>query len=400
MVNGPDDVLGQAWAAVSGDDSGSHPAPPASVEMTGPSGVLPSRFAAEEVAQASVGVALLAAAALSEQRGSTVRTVSLDRSHVADAVRSERAFRVGGQPAGTGFAPLSRFWEAADGWVRTHANYPWHRRALVSALATSEDADAVASALGRLRAEEVEELVFAAGGIATAVRTLDQWEAHPQGRALAAEPLIAHRRTGEGRPRSRPRAEFPMAGLRVLDLTRVIAGPVCTRFLAALGAEVLRLDPPDHPDMVVGAVADSLLGKRSSFLDLRSPPGPGILHGLLDHADVVVCGYRPMHSTASASARSRWRSGIPASLPCTWTPGATAVRGVGVAASTAWCRRRPASPRGSPLPDTSPVHFPASCSTMGRATWRQQRHWTGFAVRAPGAAPTYDASPWPARHGG
>jgi crotonobetainyl-CoA:carnitine CoA-transferase CaiB-like acyl-CoA transferase len=81
--------------------------------------------------------------------------------------------------------------------------------------------------------------------------------------------------------------------VRVLDLTRVIAGPVCTRFLAALGAEVLRVDPPDHPDMRLGMVADTLLGKRSAILDLNSPDGVATLHEMLDHADVVVCGYRP-----------------------------------------------------------------------------------------------------------
>lgn len=88
-------------------------------------------------------------------------------------------------------------------------------------------------------------------------------------------------------------ASSPAAGVRVLDLTRVIAGPVATRFLAALGAEVLRIDPPHRPDLPPGAVADSLLGKRSATLDLRSAKGFARLHRLLSRADVVVCGYRP-----------------------------------------------------------------------------------------------------------
>jgi crotonobetainyl-CoA:carnitine CoA-transferase CaiB-like acyl-CoA transferase len=81
-------------------------------------------------------------------------------------------------------------------------------------------------------------------------------------------------------------------GLRVLDLTRVIAGPVCTRFLGALGADVLRIDPPGHPDMRRGGVADTLLGKRSAALDLGDAGAARVLHRLLDGADVVVCGYR------------------------------------------------------------------------------------------------------------
>jgi hypothetical protein len=212
---------------------------------------------------------------------------------VAAAVRSERYFRRGGESAGAGFAPLSRFWQAADGWVRTHANYPWHRAALLRALGTSDDAEAVASAMADLPAEDVEERVFAAGGVAVAVRTFAAWQAHPQGRALASEPLISHGLAGDAPPRARAAADLPGAGVRVLDLTRVIAGPVCTRFLAALGAEVLRVDPPDHPDMRPGMVADTLLGKRSALLDLSPPDSLATLHGLLDHADVVVCGYRP-----------------------------------------------------------------------------------------------------------
>jgi len=247
----------------------------------------------EEVAVASVGVALLAAAALSAQRGGEAWPVQLDRDHVAAAVSSERRLHLNGDPVGVSFAPLSRFWRAADGWVRTHANYPWHRSALLESLGTSEDIDDVAAMVARLPAQEVEERVFAAGGIATMVRTLDAWHAHPQGQALAAEPLIGHHVTGEGAPRMRPIAKMPMAEVRVLDLTRVIAGPVCTRFLAALGAEVLRLDPPRHPDMRPGTVADSLLGKRSALVDLGSAEGVTLLHDLLTRADVVVCGYRP-----------------------------------------------------------------------------------------------------------
>src|SRR5262249_84691 len=115
----------------------------------------------------------------------------------------------------------------------------------------------------------------------------------PQGRALAREPLIGHQVIGDAPPRRRPARSLPASGMRVLDLTRVIAGPVCTRFLAALGADVLRVDPPHHRDMQAGVGADTLLGKRSALLDLGDPAGRAALDGLLAGADVVVCGYRP-----------------------------------------------------------------------------------------------------------
>jgi hypothetical protein len=286
------DVIAAAWAAVTSGEP--EPVPlPRPVRFTGQRGHLQSHFPVEEIANAGVAVALLAASALSAQRGGGAPTVGLDRGHAADAVRSERFFSVGGRSAGAGFAPLSRFWPAADGSVRTHANYPWHKRALLGALGTPDDAEAVASVLATLPAAEIERRVFAAGGIAAAVRALDVWRAHPQGRALAEEPLISHRASGHGPPRRRPPADLPLAGVRVVDLTRVIAGPVCTRFLSALGAEVVRLDPPGRPDMALGAIADTLLGKRSAIVDFGLPEGRATLHGLLEGADVIVTGYRP-----------------------------------------------------------------------------------------------------------
>jgi hypothetical protein len=188
---------------------------------------------------------------------------------------------------GGGFAPLSRFWRAGDGWVRTHANYPWHREALLRALGTA-DPNAVASAIAERSAETVEADVVAAGGVAAAVRTAEQWRRHPHGRACAGRPPIADASI-DGAP---PRRPHKAAGLRVLDLTRVIAGPVATRYLAALGADVLRVDPPHRPELLAQRY-DGLPGKRSTLLDARTPEGLDRLHALLDGADIVVHAYRP-----------------------------------------------------------------------------------------------------------
>ena len=159
--------------------------------MTGEPGQLPSRLPVEDVAIACVGVALLAAAALHAGRGGEEwRDLRLDRGHVAAAVRSEAWVRVNGEPAGAGFAPLSRFWRTRDGWVRTHANYPWHREALLRALRCGEDPEAVAAAIAGLGAVEVEDLVTGAGGVAAAVRTEADWQASPAGQAVAAARLV------------------------------------------------------------------------------------------------------------------------------------------------------------------------------------------------------------------
>jgi hypothetical protein len=218
--------------------------------------------------------------------------VRLDAPHVAVAVRSEAHVRANGRGFGSGFAPLSRFWRAADGWVRTHGNYPWHQQGLLRALGAAGDPDAVGPAIAERPAEAVEAGVIAAGGVAAAVRTAGQWLQHPHGSASASQPLIGSAFTEGAAARRHEPATLPATGLRVLDLTRVIAGPVATRYLAALGADVLRVDPPHRPELPVHRY-DGLPGKRSTLLDARTSGGLARLHELLDGADVLVHAYRP-----------------------------------------------------------------------------------------------------------
>jgi crotonobetainyl-CoA:carnitine CoA-transferase CaiB-like acyl-CoA transferase len=142
----------------------------------------------------------------------------------------------------------------------------------------------VAAAVAGWAAEELQEAVVAAGGAAARLRTVAEWAASPQGRAARAGPVVAVGRTGDG-----PAGGF---GFRVLDLTRVIAGPTATKLLAAHGAEVLRLEPPGFPEVPV-LTADTGFGKRSATLDLRAPADREVFEGLVRGADVVVSGYRP-----------------------------------------------------------------------------------------------------------
>jgi hypothetical protein len=295
-------LLTEAWAALSTAD-GAGARLPAGLEVlwvSGAAGHLPSRLPAEDTAIACTGAALLAAAALHAQRGGDGGSrgspiARLDRGHVAAAFRSEAHLRVGGEPAGSGFAPLSRFWQAADGWVRTHGNYPWHRSALLRALGCADEPEPVgqvAAALAKLGAREAEDLVTGAGGVAAAVRGEAGWQAEAPGRAVAGTRLVEATSIGGAPPRWRPAGALPASGIRVLDLTRVIAGPVATRYLGALGAEVLRLDPPDRPELPMQTY-DGLLGKRSALLDFGAADGAARLHELLAGADVLVHGYRP-----------------------------------------------------------------------------------------------------------
>ncbi len=264
----------EVWTTLTGD-----PEPAARIEISGPSEVLASVFPVTQLATVSV-VSSLAAAADDDAE------LTVDTRHVGAAFRSERHLRVDGEPAGDPFDPLSRFFRAADGWIRLHANYPWHRERLLGVLGVADDHAAVAGAVARWPALVLEDAIAGAGGCAAAVRTPAEWHAHPQGKLVARMPLLELDRAGDAPPRVSGRAP------RVLDLTRVIAGPVCTRTLAAHGADVLRIDSPAMPEPEFLA-DDALVGKRSAFLDLRAAEDRAQLDALVAEADVVVQGYRP-----------------------------------------------------------------------------------------------------------
>lgn len=282
----------QAWAALGADSSLLD-----RVSFGGPSGGLPARLPVMELARATVAVCSLAAAELTSVRtGRPVPRVRVDDEAVATAFLSDRLVRADGRAWST-FAPLSRFWRATDGWVRTHANYPHHRARLLAALGVPGNAgeqavDAVARAIAGLTALEVEETVYAAGGLAVAARGPEDWAKSEQGVMVAGQPLLTTARIDDAPDRMLGGAALPCAGLRVLDLTRVLAGPVATRTLALLGADVLRIDAPQLPESQE-AHNDTGTGKRSTTLDLGEATARGLFEELLDAADVVVTGYRP-----------------------------------------------------------------------------------------------------------
>ncbi|MEV5440368.1 CoA transferase [Streptomyces sp. NPDC052682] len=282
--------IGTAWSALGGD-----PRLLTRVSTLERRGALEARLGVRELARACVGACALAAAELGARRAGLAQVpgVRVDDGAVATAFTSERHLLVGGRVPVT-FAPLSRFWRTADGWVRTHANYPHHRARLLAALHLSEDPDRVAAALAERSALEVEEAVYAADGLAVAVRTPQEWAAHEQAVAVAGRPLVERGRLDSARARVLPPAGgdplLPAAGLRVLDLTRVLAGPVATRTLALLGADVLRVDAPQLPELA-DQHADTGFGKRSARLDLAADRA--VFEELLATADVVVTGYRP-----------------------------------------------------------------------------------------------------------
>lgn len=246
---------------------------------------LASRTAIGDLALVSVAAVALAAG---------IDVTHIDPVRVAVAYRSDRYLRVDGAPPPV-WSPLSGFWESADGWVRTHGNYPHHANALRLALDLDDTAgaEAVALALGTLPAAEAVRRIAEAGGLAVVVRPEERAADEALRRTPVldvevTEPTGGRRRNEPVLPSRAAAGRAPLDGVRVLDLTRVIAGPVCTRTLALLGADVLRIDPPHLPELPWQHL-DTGHGKRTAVLDARSPG----LHDLLQTADAVVLGYRP-----------------------------------------------------------------------------------------------------------
>ncbi|UOR00461.1 CoA transferase [Leucobacter allii] len=245
-------------------------------------------LASAAVAAAGLGIADWCAAALGERPDLVV-----DRRLASLGFGS--SLRPIGWAPPPPWDPIAGDYRTADGWIRLHTNVPAHRAAALVVLDAPADRERVAAAVVRWRAEELESAVHLAGGCAAAMRTAADWQASAPGRSVAVDPVIRWAPTA-GRadldaPRSGADRARPLRGIRVLDLTRVLAGPIATRLLAHLGAEVLRIDPPDWDEP--GVVPEVMPGKRTARLDLRRAEGRERLLDLLSDAEVLVHGYRP-----------------------------------------------------------------------------------------------------------
>lgn len=253
--------------------------------LTGKTPALPSSFAVNGAAQAGIALAALAAAELWHLRTGRRQQVSVELRHAAIECRSDHYFAIDGR-AITFSDPLTGLYRCGDGgWVRIHANFAHHREGALSLLNSAATKAAITAALSGWTAAAVEESAAEQGLPIAAMRSTAQWDAHPQGKAVALMPTMSITRIGDGP------ATLPAAAVRVLELTRILAGPVCGRTLAAYGADVLLVNSPNLPN--IDAIADTSRGKRSAHVDLRSHEGRSQMHGLLETADVFLQGYRP-----------------------------------------------------------------------------------------------------------
>ena len=251
--------------------------------------VLSSFFNVSSLAAMSIGVAGAMLSRFAAGEGRRPAAVTVDRRLASLWFGSSL------RPIGWTLPPtwdsVAGDYRAKDGWIRLHTNAPHHRKRALAVLGVDEDRDAVARAVAGWDAETLEKAIVEARGCAAMMRSFERWEAHPQGAAIAEEPLIIweERKAITPKPFSH-RERRPLQDLRVLDLTRVLAGPAATRFLAGFGADVLRIDPPDWDETL--AVQEMTLGKRCARLDLRNRKDRGLFEKLLMEADILVHGYR------------------------------------------------------------------------------------------------------------
>ncbi len=281
-------VLADLWRLAGQDDAALN-----EITLTGAEPVLPSSFAVGTAAQASIAAAALAAGELWRLRSGQRQRVAVDMRAAAIEFRSERYLRVNGKPPTEYHDGIAGLYRCGNGrWVRLHTNLPHHCSGLLALLGCEHDRGAVERKLESWEAEKLEDTAAEAGLVVTACRSFAEWDAHPQGRAIAKLPLFSIEQIGEAPAKPLPAAPRPLAGIKVLDLTRIIAGPVCGRTLAAHGADVLLVTASHLPSMLP-LVIDTGRGKLSASIDLRETGGRETLAALVRDADVFVQGYRP-----------------------------------------------------------------------------------------------------------
>ena len=263
------------------------------IRIAGDDPVFPTPYRIAASGAAAVAAVAYAAAELWRLRSGRRQSISVDARAAAASLRSNRYLQIDGKKPDGPFDPMSGFYPVRDGrWVSIHCNFPHHRDAALKVLGAPQERAAAMRASAAWDGLELENAIHAAGGCAGLARSAREWALHPHAAAVAAQPLLEILRIGDAPPEALPPGARPLAGVRVLDLTRVLAGPTCARTLAEHGAQVLKINGPHLPDS--GAYElDTGIGKRAAYLDLRDARDAATLRGLAASADVFSQSYRP-----------------------------------------------------------------------------------------------------------
>jgi crotonobetainyl-CoA:carnitine CoA-transferase CaiB-like acyl-CoA transferase len=284
----PHDILTDLWKLAGGEVSALD-----AVRLTGEEPVLPSSFRVAAAAQAPIAASALAAAEIWRLRSGEAQSVSVDMLHAVVECRSERYLRVDGKPSPPTWDKTAGVYRTRDArYVRLHTNFAHHRAAVCNVLQCEPAREKIQAALMGWDGEAFETAAYAGGAVVSLMRSHDEWMATPHAKALAALPVLTIEKIGEAPPKPWTKGDRPLSGVRVLDLSRVIAAPVAGRTLAAHGADVLLVYGPNLPG-IPWLTIDTGRGKLSTFIELKSEEGRARMRALVAEADIFSQGFRP-----------------------------------------------------------------------------------------------------------
>ncbi|MFT5445503.1 MAG: crotonobetainyl-CoA:carnitine CoA-transferase CaiB-like acyl-CoA transferase [Gammaproteobacteria bacterium] len=315
----PRDLLNRLWSDACGSDETTDQL---KLDMKG--ALLPSVYRLEDLATVTTAATGLAAAQFARIRGMDAQQVSVDSRHAQAAFLSERYQRVDGEAVNDSASALWGYYQTADDrWVQLHTGFPHHHAGHMELLGCSPESQSeeVAAAIATWRAQDLEDAMADRIMPGVMMRSREEWADSEQGRAVAQLPLLEISKIGDAPPLDIAAGDRPLSGVRVLDVTKVIAGPVCGRTLAEHGAQVMRVHAPRLPFMK-SLVIDTGRGKRSCHLDLQNDSDKARFTQLLRGAHVMTQGYRPGamagHGFSPAQVAAL-RPGIVCLSLCAWS---------------------------------------------------------------------------------
>jgi hypothetical protein len=276
--------------------------PTGEVAVAGADPVFSTRFKIGETCAAVLAGVGVAVSDICELKTGRRPRIAIDVRHAAAGLRSSAYLQR--RDAEGAFAPvvnvnheamraLTQPWPTRDGrWVLPHFGLPNLGARMLKLLGCEPNPGSVARAVAKWDALDLEAAIDEARVCGGMVRSNGEWLAHAHGRVLAGKPIVEITKIGESDPEPLPRGGRPLSGIRALDLTRILAGPMAARTLAEHGADVLMVTTARLPQ-IPEHVLDTSHGKRSCFLDLAHRDDADRLRALVSRADVFSQGYRP-----------------------------------------------------------------------------------------------------------
>lgn len=282
------------------------------VEISGRDLLLPTSYKFVAPGAACIAATGLMAAELWKLKTGRSQKITLDTHAAAAALRSPRYLKLDGKKVEEDNAKVTGFYQLKDGrWMYLHCNFPNVRDGNLKALGAPFDKDAVTKAVAQRDGRELEEAMFANGGCGGLIKSEAEWETLPQQKSAARQPLFEIIKIGDAPPQPLPRGDRPLSGVRMLDLTRVLAGPSCAKVFAEHGADVLRVTRKDLPDLGPPSDVDTGIGKLQCHIDLRDAAQAQTMRQLVQDGDIFLQAYRP----GSLAARGLSPEALAASRP-------------------------------------------------------------------------------------